>query len=778
MLALLMALALGTPQTHVVEPEQRLVLDLGLEPSLAVSVSPHDRPLAIEAGLTDYPVGAILRLRPVGETPESVVSLRLAVATTGLQWLVPGVAYRDEWGRDARREDGQYRVPIELTMAPLIAAWDPLGEMAMALILLPDRPTAPGTVSLAAGADGLGLDHPLTELRLAVLSLPADTFRSAVGGIMAACYDLLDPPLIEADLTATEWALAANLAASVEASASGRYVGVPHAIDCATGEVATSAWLGWFTGRQVGSGLSLIRAGRHLGVNEWVDLGCRLIDSWIEISGPGVPSIWYDPTAEVGDREILGEARAHLRDMCEDHLSALVAYLMERERGREHPQWLAWAISLGEFLLGAQASDGSLALRYCSRGRVLLPETNRTIDAVPLWVALSEVTGDERYLEAAVAAGEHQWSAHDRRGIFRGGESDIPNVIDKAAAALSLQGYLRLHDATGDERWIEPARAAGDNLLTWIALWDLPLPAGEYPMWRADHSAAGFQRVSPDNHAFSFEMAYFTSELLRLAAITEEPRYGRAAELMQHNTKQVIDTTGTLGYARPGMCQELWHLRTGRGLGQHIGWVCQNQLASIQRVRVEYGVSDARRAGRVSRAAPEPSPRRAETHGLAVDRPEYLPLAAYTAFRPDPGGVGREEGWHLPSESADGWTVIPAWWPWGRSGVDLPRGFGWYRYEVDVPERWLDGDVRFACEGITDCDRVYVNGVLIGQSGLIPKYDGEFSTAFREHRSYPIPASLLREGRNTIAVECYADNPHVQGLQQRPFLERRQAEVN
>ena len=57
-------------------------------------------------------------------------------------------------------------------------------------------------------------------------------------------------------------------------------------------------------------------------------------------------------------------------------------------------------------------------------------------DPVPLLVSLSPVTGDNRYLDSAIRAGEYVWDNYGSRGVFVGGTTDNPNVIDKETGTL------------------------------------------------------------------------------------------------------------------------------------------------------------------------------------------------------------------------------------------------------------------------------------------------------------------------------------------------------
>jgi alpha-L-fucosidase 2 len=81
----------------------------------------------------------------------------------------------------------------------------------------------------------------------------------------------------------------------------------------------------------------------------------------------------------------------------------------------------------------------------------------------------------------------------------------------------------------------------------------------------------------------------------------------------------------------------------------------------------------------------------------------------------------------------DGWEAI------GMQGLD---GAVWFRVAIDLPRNWGGRDLVLDLGRIRDMDYTYVNGILVGT--------GEGST---KRRNYTIKASVLRPGRNVIAIQ-------------------------
>ena len=139
------------------------------------------------------------------------------------------------------------------------------------------------------------------------------------------------------------------------------------------------------------------------------------------------------------------------------------AYRRERKQGRDHPEWIGWCREFADWLLTQQRQDGSFP-------RSWKPGTSEVVEAsgttsynpVPLFVMLSEDTGDPKYRESAIRAAEYVWANYGARGVFVGGAIDNPNIVDKEAGMLSLEAFMSLYEATKDVKWLARAQVAGD----------------------------------------------------------------------------------------------------------------------------------------------------------------------------------------------------------------------------------------------------------------------------------------------------------------------------
>ncbi|WP_276482439.1 glycosyl hydrolase family 95 catalytic domain-containing protein [Paraflavitalea pollutisoli] len=79
---------------------------------------------------------------------------------------------------------------------------------------------------------------------------------------------------------------------------------------------------------------------------------------------------------------------------------------------------------------------------------------------------------------------------------------------------------------------------------------------------------------------------------------------------------------------------------------------------------------------------------------------------------------------------------------WESGGLDGLDGAVWLRTSFDLPASWNEKNIWLDLGRIRDADRTYVNGIAVGSTDTLTI-----------NRHYLVPASALRAGRNTIAVQ-------------------------
>ncbi len=103
--------------------------------------------------------------------------------------------------------------------------------------------------------------------------------------------------------------------------------------------------------------------------------------------------------------------------------------------------------------------------------------------------------------------------------------------------------------------------------------------------------------------------------------------------------------------------------------------------------------------------------------------------------------IGIQQQWFQSKFDDSGWNemTLPRVW----AGTDLAGidGAVWFRRETNLPPSWTKADLQLHLGAIDDIASVWFNGTPLGTTG-----------GWNQKRVYTIPKSILRKGRNTIAV--------------------------
>jgi hypothetical protein len=269
------------------------------------------------------------------------------------------------------------------------------------------------------------------------------------------------------------------------------------------------------------------------------------------------------------------------------------AYAREKKAGRDHPQWLKWCRDFADWAMAGQRPDGSFPRGFRpGTGDVAEESATATYCVVPLFLRLSEHTGDAKYSDSAIRAAEYVWQNFGTKGNFVGGAIDGSNVTDRDAGMLSMEAFLSLYEATKEPRWLTRAQAAGDFAETWIWIWNVPMPADANDgqlQWKRGVSTVGVQSIGAAvSGQVSQSLDGSAPSYARLYKYTRDAHYLEVARILLHNCKAMLALPGrTYGMLGPGWEQADWRMgpgAEGRGFGTPEKWmpcVTTNHLRSI-----------------------------------------------------------------------------------------------------------------------------------------------------------------------------------------------------
>jgi len=311
-----------------------------------------------------------------------------------------------------------------------------------------------------------------------------------------------------------------------------------------------------FVGQQAGIGYQLLRWGRLREDGEAVEKGLGILNFWAEhtMTGAGFPRLWVHLSVHTDEPQPLW-----VRQIGDGMEAILDAYVFEKKRGNEHGSWLNYCVRTADWLVNRQNADGSFYRSYHDDGSCCMDSKASTQCVVRFLVQLYLVTKKEKYLKTALRAGEWSWS-HQYLGFeYRGGPCDTSDIMDKESGIYAMFAYIALYDVTGDMKWLEAACGAADYTETFTFVWDFPVhnPYPAHPFNRTHIS--GQSNVSVGTAGGDIYMAACSYTYYRLYLLTGDRHYCEFAEFLNRNCKQANDIDGSCGYRYPGLVNEGAH---------------------------------------------------------------------------------------------------------------------------------------------------------------------------------------------------------------------------
>jgi hypothetical protein len=316
----------------------------------------------------------------------------------------------------------------------------------------------------------------------------------------------------------------------------------------------------------------------------------------------------------------------YLRCVAEEHDALVAAYRHERQRGADRAAWLAAARAFAEFLIAAQEPDGAWRRAYTFAGEPMtepaswfgateVQQKSSTATVIPFLVALHGLTGDARLLAAAERAGAFVAGNFVDRMRFNGGIHDSiyarPQLVDGESIMFVMRALLHLHQATGRGDYLAGARRAAQLVVTWICLWDVPLPA-DSTLAHFGFRSTGWMACDAPGAGYIHPMGILAvPDLIEVGRLTGEDLLLSAAELLLAGCSETVALPGKdWGYAAPGLQEEglliSWWFADdpmfaetgfgGRGKGEGnktcLPWISAVSLYAYEEMMARYGTTD------------------------------------------------------------------------------------------------------------------------------------------------------------------------------------------
>ena len=363
-----------------------------------------------------------------------------------------------------------------------------------------------------------------------------------------------------------------------------------------------------FTGQNLLNAYCVMRYGYEHGIEEYIRRGRRIADFFVRVIHIPESGMFYNlyntdekkvdfwwtglllPLAYAKGEELerlMGpiyeyrkpviealakEKGAYLRCMNEDVSALVKTYLYEKKKCVDHPAWRDAIFRYAEFLLKAQRPDGSYYRAYALDGTPLTEprfwfgptqyeQSSSAGTCIPLLVDMYHLSGDKRFLDAAVKTGDWVYKNIIVDMKFNGGVHDSiyskGELIDNESILYPMFGMLSLYDETGAERYLDGAVKAARIFASWVCLWDVPLPEGS-TLARYGLSSIGLGACDTCGAGYTHPFQLMgVAELSRIAALSGDEDLFKIAKLYWKGCNQTVSLPSrTWGYAYHGLQEE------------------------------------------------------------------------------------------------------------------------------------------------------------------------------------------------------------------------------
>lgn len=205
---------------------------------------------------------------------------------------------------------------------------------------------------------------------------------------------------------------------------------------------------------------------------------------------------------------------------------------------------LSWA-------LGIQRRDGALpALVDATSGAGLAWDGAAGLS----WTSVLAEAGA---LDAARRAGDY-YSRFVEEELLSGAPEDVASGVSSEDGYAALMAYVHLHEATGEERWLELACRAADWTCTFRFAYNVAWPEGSM-LGRRDFRSRGADLASPQNQHLHAYGLIALPEMLKLWQATGDRHYlQRTRDNLACFLQSVARHDGDFG-ARRGMATERFY---------------------------------------------------------------------------------------------------------------------------------------------------------------------------------------------------------------------------
>lgn len=205
----------------------------------------------------------------------------------------------------------------------------------------------------------------------------------------------------------------------------------------------------------------------------------------------------------------------------------------------------------------------------------------------PLTIA-AKLFNNNDYMKAAKKAAQVFADRHlTMNGCYWGGTLDA-TCEDKEGSWAAFQGFLELYERTQEKQYLDWAKHAMDVCLSYVLVWDIPLPAGR--MADYNFKTTGWTVVSPQNQHIDVYGVLFAPEVYKMGIHLNDDRLKKLAPVMYRSCFQLTNPFGSQGeqlqqtnFAQHGDMSNVHKLRGGYSESWTVFWITTHFLNAAAR---------------------------------------------------------------------------------------------------------------------------------------------------------------------------------------------------
>lgn len=200
----------------------------------------------------------------------------------------------------------------------------------------------------------------------------------------------------------------------------------------------------------------------------------------------------------------------------------------------------------------------------------------------------SKLFKNKTYRHAAEKAAQLYADRHlAMNGCYWGGTLDA-TCEDKEGSWAAFQGFLEMYERFKDAKYLQWAKHAMDVCLSYVVVWDIPLPAGR--MADYNFKTTGWTVVSAQNQHIDVYGVLFAPEVYKMGKYLQDDRLCSLAKVMYRSCYQLTDAYGSQGeqlqqtnFAQRGDMSDVYRLRGGYAERWTVFWITAHFLNAAAR---------------------------------------------------------------------------------------------------------------------------------------------------------------------------------------------------